>query len=440
MQSIKTDKEELDHIQLRSDEIEDMVGVVPHWFLRTGISVIFFFILVILIGCWFFKYPEMITAKTTLVANNPPVSVVARTTGKIESLFVHDHQQVKENETLAIIENAANYDDVLKVQSLLEPISRTMYSQDSIQLILPTGAYQLGNIQSSFSMFQKHYNDYLNFLALGHHRKMIASVRREMRQQNKYLERLAVKTGFVKEQLSLSKKQFQRDSLLFKNEVISVTDYEKSLNQFIQAKTAYETNQGEMLSIKVQINRLEQSVLALESQRLEQRSQQLNTLKESYELLQAQLAGWEQSFLLRAPAAGTVTFTKYWAVNQNITAGDIAFTVVPDNFKYYIAKIQLPIQSSGKVRAGQKVIISLDEFPYMEFGSLTGKISSISLVADNGYYVAEVILPARLVTTYGKDITFRNELKGSAEIIVKQQRLLYRFVYPLRALWDRNGM
>jgi hypothetical protein len=43
-------------------------------------------------------------------------------------------------------------------------------------------------------------------------------------------------------------------------------------------------------------------------------------------------------------------------------------------------------------------------------------------------------------TSYGKDITFRNELKGNAEIIVRQQRLLYRFVYPLRALWERNRM
>jgi hypothetical protein len=61
-------------------------------------------------------------------------------------------------------------------------------------------------------------------------------------------------------------------------------------------------------------------------------------------------------------------------------------------------------------------------------------------MADNSCYVAELLLPAKLVTTYGKDITFRNELKGSAEIIVKQQRLLYRFVYQLRALRNRNGM
>ncbi len=433
-------KEELDKIQLRSDEIEDVVGIIPHWFVRTGIAIILIFTLIILIGCWFFKYPDIITAKTELIVNNPPVSIIAKSTGKIEKLFVKDNQQVNENETLAIIENTANYNDVFKVKLILDSLSQVIKSPESIRPIIPSDIFKLGNIQTSYSAFLKHYNDYRNFIALNYHQKMIESVRKEISQQKKYLDRLNFKLNYSSEQLVLSKKQYQRDSLLFKQEVFSASDFEKSQNQYLQAKSNFESNNTEILSLKVQITKLEQSLLEHESQNLEQGTQQLSTLKESYELVMAQIADWDKTYLLKSPAAGKVTFTTFWNNNQNIKTGELAFTVVSKNFSCYLAKIQLPVQSSGKVKVGQKVIISLDDYPYMEYGFLSGKINKISLVPDNDYYFAEVILPSKLITSYGLDISFKNELKGSSDIIIKDERLLMRFIYPLKALFNRNKL
>lgn len=438
MEEYKPKKEELNKIQLRSDEISDIIGIVPHWFTRLGISVIFIFLLIILVGCWFFKYPDIITAKVELTANNPPASIIAKSTGKIDKLFVTDNQQVKPNEILAIIENTANYNDVLKVKLLLDSISGFIQFPDSIKPNIPSDIFKLGNIQPSYSAFLKHYNDLRNFIALNYHQKMIESLSKEIVQQNRYLGRLSIKLKYSKEQLSLAKNQFDRDSSLFKSQVISVSDYEKSQNQYLQFKNSFESNNTEILSIKVQITKLEQSLLDIQSQKLEQNSQQLSALKESYELLLAQIADWDKTYLLRSPILGKVTFTKFWANNQNIKIGDIAFTIVPNNINCYLAKIQLPIQSSGKVKIGQKTIIKLDNYPYMEYGLLNGKITKISLVPDNDYYYAEIIFPSKLITTYGKDISLRNELKGNAEIITKNQRLLFKFIYPIKALINRN--
>jgi hypothetical protein len=116
------------------------------------------------------------------------------------------------------------------------------------------------------------------------------------------------------------------------------------------------------------------------------------------------------------------------------------FTIVNPEFKGFIAKIQLPVQSSGKVKVGQKVIIKLDDYPYMEYGILHGKITKISLVPDNDTYYAELVLPAKLITTYNKDVSIKNELKGTAEIITENQRLLYKFIYPVRALISNNDI
>jgi len=389
-------------------------------------------VFIILVGCWFFKYPDIVSAKVEITANNPPATINAKSTGKIEKLFIQDNQLVKKDEILGIIENTANFMDVLRVKSLIDPLS------DSLILNITDQNFKLGDIQPAFSLFLKQCGDHHNFLVLSYHQKKIMAIDQEIKQQNEYFEGLTNKLKYAKEQLTLSKKQFQRDSLLFKNEVISATDYEKAQNQYLQVKSNYESTNTELISTKVQISKLNQSILDLKSQQFEQTSQQSNTLKESYTLLVAKIADWEKAYVLKSPVSGKVTFTRFWNNNQNVKDGEAVFTVVSPDYKCYLAKIQLPIQNSGKVKTGQKVMIQLDDYPYLEYGLLTGNISKISLVPDNGYYVAEIILPSKLITTYGIDISLRNELKGTSEIIVKNQRLLYKFIYPIKALISKN--
>lgn len=52
--------------------------------------------------------------------------------------------------------------------------------------------------------------------------------------------------------------------------------------------------------------------------------------------------------------------------------------------------------------AGQRVNISVTGYPYMEFGFLTGKVTIVSLLADEeSAYTVTVSLPQDLCTSYG---------------------------------------
>ncbi len=50
----------------------------------------------------------------------------------------------------------------------------------------------------------------------------------------------------------------------------------------------------------------------------------------------------------------------------------------------------------------------------------------------NGLYVIDVELPKVLVTSYGKTIDFKQEMRGSAEIITEDLRLIERFFYQFK--------
>jgi HlyD family secretion protein len=49
-------------------------------------------------------------------------------------------------------------------------------------------------------------------------------------------------------------------------------------------------------------------------------------------------------------------------------------------------------------------------------------------------YLLEVEFPNNLITNYGKELTFSQEMTGSAEIITEDLRLLDRFLNPIKAV------
>ena len=113
-------------------------------------------------------------------------------------------------------------------------------------------------------------------------------------------------------------------------------------------------------------------------------------------------------------------------------------TISPQNEKF-IGKISLPVSSSGKVETGQKVIIKLDNFPYYEFGSLEGKISGISEVPQENKYLADVELVNNNITSYGKSINMKQAMSGSASIITKENRFIYKIFYQLKYLTSNKS-
>ena len=82
--------------------------------------------------------------------------------------------------------------------------------------------------------------------------------------------------------------------------------------------------------------------------------------------------------------------------------------------------------------------IRLESYPDTEFGTLTGKVISISLIPDSeGFYLIDVSLPKKLITSYHKEIEFKQEMRGIAEIVTEDLRLIERFFYQFKKILQR---
>ncbi len=267
----------------------------------------------------------------------------------------------------------------------------------------------------------------------------VLTLRRQSYDLEKYLQQLASQAGILEKKMVISRRQLSRDSLLFQQNAISETDLEKSRGEFLNQELNHRTAVATLVNNRMQLSQVKRQITEYQTQKSGQRNILFSTLKEKYENLVNQLRVWEQAYVLKTPVSGRVTFNNIWNINQQIEEGTAVFSVVPADVQELVGRIILPVSGSGKVKVNQKVNIKLDNYPYMEFGMLQGKITNISLVpvsTDKGYYyTAEVLLNQGLVTNYRRTLPFSQEMQGNAEIITDDRRLLMRMVAPLVSLY-----
>lgn len=432
------EKEEINKIEIRSEEVQEILGHVPSWIIRSGISVLFLVVFVLLIGSWFFKYPDIIKSRITVTTKNPPAPITAKTTGNIQQLFVTDNQFVKKNKVVAIIENTADYEDIIRLKNVLKTINQTNFQNISDL----NQTLKLGELQQYYSTFSKQLKDYQNFIKLDYHNQKIKSIKKQIKDYRVYYNHLWEQQNILKKELKISKSQFKRDSLLYVNKVYSKLDFEKSQQIYLQKKYSYQGAKTALANTNIQISQLDQQVLDLKLQKEEKKTQQSVNLAENLNNLQSQIANWEKKYLIISPIEGNVTFTKFWSANQNVQAGEVVVTIVPKGNANIIGKVSIPSAGVGKIETGQVVNIKLDNFPYMEFGMIRGKIKNISLVpqmtSEGAYYSAEIDIPDVLISNYGKHLKFSQEMTGTAEIITDDIRLLERFLQPLKSILKNN--
>ena len=426
-------------IEIRSDEVQEIMGTPPKWIVRWGIVIIFLVVLVLLAGSYFYKYPDLIIANVKIVSENPPISVVARSDGKLDKIFVADKQKVEANTILGIIENPANYEDVYELIGLLESVQPYFSQPELLNNLAFNREYSLGQNHAYYSSLVSQLREYQTSVSYNTFEQRIKSLEKQVTDYANYYEKLRQQISVLNEDYILASSQFHRDSALHARKVMSDVDFEKSEAAMLKQKYAYQNASTNLASTQITMNQLKQQIQEQKVLKAETESRLLAALKEKYDNLVNQLKSWEQAFVLKTPIAGQVTFTNFWSVNQFVSAGNVVFNVVPENEKEIIGKATVPIAGAGKVEVGQRVNIKLDNYPYMEYGLLEGNITNISMVpvttSEGGYYTAEIKLINNLITNYKKELPFNQEMQGNAEIITKDRRLIERLIEPLVSIF-----
>ncbi|MFP4025548.1 MAG: HlyD family secretion protein [Thiohalospira sp.] len=427
---------EEERIELRSTEVQEILSRPPKWMVRWGITIVFIVIAILVIGSWFFKYPDIISANIVLTTENPPAPVVAKTSGKIQNLLVHDNQLVQKGDVLVVLENPADFESIQTLEKMLVDFNANFKLGEAF--LFSKYPLTLGSVQSFYARFVKNIEAYNQMIRLNYHDQKIELYQQELKKYSQYLIHLENQNRLLGDDFKLAQKQFLRDSALNAQNMLADADFEKSKSQLIAKQYSLEQNSASIASIQLQMETLKQNILELELQKDQQLSDFQSLIGESFKNLQSSIDSWKYQYILVSPTDGKITFNQYWNENQTVKVGETVMTIIPEDEGEIIGKVQLNFQGAGKVKVGQQANIQFANYPYMEYGMVKGVVKSISLAPDNNFYTAEIELPHGLTTFYGMKLDFKQQMTGTAEIITEDIRLMERIIRPLRYILKKN--
>ena len=423
-------------IELRSEEVQEILTRVPHWMIRWGNLVILILLLLLFLMAWIVKYPDIVIAEITITTQTPPEKLVARSSGKIEKIFVENRTFVPKNSPLAVIQNSADYKDVFALKAIVDKIdiSDKQFAFPFEKLI----SLNLGEIEGSFAVFEKDYVAYeLNKNLLPYQPEGIAQ-NAEGIELKERLSLLIQQKEISEKELEFKKKELDRYKKLYEKGIIAAQEWETKNLDYLQVEKNFRSLIASISQMKSSINDLSRNKRATKiSESRDNVSLYRNTMQ-SFSQLKKAIADWELAYVLRSSISGEVSFLQIWTENQTITSGDNVFTIIPKNQNNYVGKVKAKALNSGKIKESQEVNIRLSNYPDREFGIIKGKIKSISLTPDkDGNLLIDVSLPNKLETSYHKKIAFQQEMTGTADIITEDLRLIERLLYQFRDVFKR---
>lgn len=431
-----SNKTDIENIDLRSEEVQEILTKVPHWMIRWGNVLFLSLIVLLLIMSWFIKYPDIITSKAIITTQIPPQKAYAKITGKLLKILVKDNETVTKNQPLAILENTATYQDILILQSVIDTIK---FNNKSFHFPLENlPILFLGEVDSDYALFENSYIQYKLNQELKPFSTEIMANRFSITELHTRLENMKSQKEINQAELAFRKKDLERNQTLFDKGVISAMEFEGKQLEYLQAERNYATMGTSISQLREAISNAKSTSRGTEINKTKENITLLKNVIQSFNQLKTRLKDWELRYLLKSDMNGKVSFQKPWVENQTVSQGELIFVIIPTENSNYVARLKTPAQNSGKIKVGQKVNIKLDNYPDTEFGMLSGTVKNISLIPDSeGFYRVDVDLPSKLVTSYNKEIAFKQEMSATAEIITEDLRLIERFFYQFREVLSR---
>ena len=383
------------------------------------------------------KYPDIIVGKITINSTAKEIKLVANSSGKIHLFSDKFLSDVKENEPIAYIQNTVSYDTISLSDFLTSPQYTDVLKRlpNKITLGELTVSYYdfLSNVEQLYLYeTEKLYDVQINNLQ--------NIYQKQLRELHIFQERLAIDENYY----IFAKKIHRRDSLLFSSQTVAEADMDKSNMTLLQTKNNITSDKENFASMEKQTKQTTNTIKELTTQKAIKYNDLKTNIITSYNKLMEEINKWEHLYIIKSPIKGKVQTLNFWTENQYVTAGTEVFSVIPTQEKS-LGQMLLPTLGAGKVKVGQEVVVKLDDFPYLEYGSVRGTVISISMSkkeekttqGEMEVYLVLVQFNEGLKTNYGEYIKTDKATSGTAEIITKDLRLIQRLFDNLKYVIEK---
>ncbi|HRG57866.1 MAG TPA: HlyD family efflux transporter periplasmic adaptor subunit [Bacteroidia bacterium] len=424
-------------INIRSEEVVDIMSKVPHAFVRYGLLAMFLLTFIGIGLMWSIKYPDINLGKIKISTTNAPVKLISQTNGILTKIFIKEGAYVKAGTLIASIENPLTPETAIYLQKYAKDLEASLKFNESRlplpkQNILTTDELQVTINQLTESVKEFNLNRHYQI-----DEKELNSILEKINNRKKLIEISERMVEIANRDLIMTKQKFLSEEKLFHDSVITKID-------FIQLESSYRKKQLEtekinesLLQQKDELNELEIQAEQIKFNKFQKYNNTIETVEGHLKTIKSYVIGWKQKFNLVATKSGQLTFIQRIQVGDFIEVGSELFVITPDNASY-IGIAEFTGNGIGKIKINQTAQIHLKNYPFYEFGTVNGKVKHISNFPQNNLYRVEILLIDGLKTNQNLKLNYYPEMEGEVEVITADKRLLERLLESIKKALKRK--
>lgn len=417
------------NIDVRNEEIQEILGTPPGWILKFG-TLIFLIVIVLLIWLsYWIQYPDVVESEIIVSFNDPPTKLISPKSGFLNELHTRHNQHVKKGQLLISYNSEADYLDVLSLYEKLLLVKPT--NQSSIISIQLKENYSIGELQKYLFQFldkQKQYNLKINGGAeianKTNKQKQIISLDNGIQYSLNTKENLAV-------QIDNTQIQIRNEEAMVKMDKLSQSELNKTKDKLTVLVTNLNAIEAEIKDKQFKISNLKSDLVNLKEGSEKGRELALLEINAAFLQLKSNVSNWISLHLIISPSDGTIQVTnKFLKSGQYVNKDEPLLMVIPPQSNKMKGIMNIPFTESGNIRKNQTVLVRLNSYPSSKYGIIQGKVATSSSIAleDNEKFVSPVTIyfSKGLVTSTGYKVSTKKELSGTARIITQHKRFIQR--------------
>lgn len=225
-------EDNVQRMAFHSEPVQEIMGTIPSWITRWGITVIFGIFLIIFIGCCLIRYPQTIASKIIITSSNPPSRITARFSGLLDTVTVDNGNKVKKGDIIALLATTASYGDIMKVKSFIEE-SSSRSLKDILSDTIFNCNFELGNIQVLWTETASIADEYARFCSIDLAGRQSIMTKDRINKNTEYYEYLVTQRKILLEDISIQRRIMNSDSILLEKEAISEYEFQASRQSYL---------------------------------------------------------------------------------------------------------------------------------------------------------------------------------------------------------------
>lgn len=427
-------EENINEVEL-STTINDLISKMPNWLIQWGMTVITIIIFIALTFTYIIKYPDVVEGKVVVTTLSPPVVLSSTQSGVIKKIYFDNKSYVEKGDIVAELNSTTTLSEIRKLEQYIKTIERALQEEKELQTVdlnmLFLGEKQL--LLSELNRNIEQYNSYCRNADVTNNINLIAE---RIRYKEDYRALLKDLLKAATNKLELERENFNIQEKLYLQKVISKSDFLENRLNFLTKEDQIEEYKKSIIQNKMDIHQDKMEIELLKASNREKIEQLKNVIKSSLASIGSFKEEWYRHSVVISPKDGTLNYLKNFYGNEYAAAGSPLFTVNSGSSKL-VAYSFLPPNRYGKIKVNQKVRIKLDNFPHEEFGYLTGKVVSVSHFSHEDQYLTTINLENGTKTNTNKELNLVSEVRGTAEIITEEARLIERVFFQINKIQNQ---